>query len=62
MVYLQFRVHDNMSSLSVLLKTCSRFISLVLGGGYAIFHPRGFGITWLPYFSVAGTENKLRKS
>lgn len=62
MVYLQFRAHD-MSSLSVLFKMCSsRLSSVVLEGGYGIFHPRGVCITWLPYFSVAGTENELRKS
>lgn len=61
MVYLQFGAHD-MSSLSVLFKTCSRVISVVLEGGCGIFHPRGVCITWLPYFSVAGIENQLRKS
>lgn len=60
MVYLQFRAHD-MSSLSVLLKMCSRFISVVLEGSCGIFHPHGVCITWLPYSSVAGIENQLRK-
>lgn len=61
MVYLQFGAHD-MSSLSVLFQTCSRVISVVLEGGCGIFHPRGVCITWLPYLSVAGIENQLRKS
>lgn len=45
-----------------LKKMCSRLISVALEGACSIFHPCGVCITWLPYFSVAGTENQLRKS